>query len=128
MACGDQFPTCAGELLPFGTSRLVDIHLAHRAFMALAAIAVIALVLVAWRRGVRSRALALAVALLLAQVLLGALNVWLGEHAGLVVAHLTLGTLLWGSVVYAGLEFVRVPEPAGERPGRARTGEAPAAA
>ena len=31
----------------------------------------------------------------MAQVLLGALNVWLGEHAWLVVAHLTVGALLW---------------------------------
>ena len=41
----------------------------------------------------------------MAQILLGALNVWLGEHAGLVVAHLTLGTLLWATVVYAALSW-----------------------
>jgi heme A synthase len=127
MACGDQFPTCAGELAPFGTSRLIDIHLAHRTFMALAVVVVVALVLVAWRRGVRSRSLTLALGLLAAQVLLGALNVWLGEHAGLIVAHLTLGTLLWASVVSAGLELVRVPAPSGERqPQAGRPGEAPA--
>jgi heme A synthase len=129
MACGDQFPSCGDELLPFGTSRLVDIHLTHRALMALSVMAVLALALAAWRRGVRSRPLALVVGLLIAQVLLGALNVWLGEHAALVVAHLTLGTLLWANVVYAGLALVRVPEPTAERPPpRVHGEEAPAAA
>jgi heme A synthase len=128
MACGDQFPSCAGELLPFGASRLIDIHLAHRVFMALAVVAVVALTLGAWRRRARARPFVLAAALVAAQVLLGALNVWLGEHAALVVAHLTLGTLVWASVVYAGLELVPVPEPAGERRRRRRPEEAPAAA
>ena len=35
-ACGKQFPTCNGDFMPFGQSRLVDIHLTHRAFMYLA--------------------------------------------------------------------------------------------
>jgi heme A synthase len=128
MACGDTFPTCAGELLPFGTSRLIDIHLTHRVLMVLAVLAVLALVVIARRRGMRSRPLGVAAGLLVAQVLLGASNVWFGEHAGLIVAHLTLGTLLWASVVYAGLELVRVPEPAGERQPRSQPEEAPAAA
>ena len=36
-----------------------------------------------------------AVGVLAGQVLLGALNVWLGEHEELIVAHLTVGTMLW---------------------------------
>ena len=52
--------------------------------------------------------------LVLLQVLLGALNVWLGKHAGLIVGHLTLGTLLWATVVWAGLTLVEVPGPVGE--------------
>ena len=40
-ACGKEFPTCNGDFLPFGMSRLVDIHLTHRVFMYLATIAVI---------------------------------------------------------------------------------------
>jgi hypothetical protein len=31
------------------------------------------------------------------------MNVWLGEHAGLVVVHLTVGTLLWASLVYVSM-------------------------
>ena len=53
-----------------------------------------------------------------ARSLLGAINVWLGEHAGLIVAHLTLGTLLWATVVYAIAYAAR--RPPAPRPERAR--------
>jgi heme A synthase len=118
LACGTEFPACLGRAMPFGLGEMVDVHLTHRAFMYLAAVAILALVVVARRRGVRSPAFPIAALLLAGQILLGALNVWLGEHGELVVAHLTLGTLLWGTVVYAALELVPVPEPgrAGLRP------------
>jgi heme A synthase len=109
LACGTEFPTCLGEAAPFGTGPMVDIHLTHRVLMYLAAIAVLAMVAVAMRRGIRSPAFPLAAGLLVLQILLGALNVWLGEHAELVVAHLTVGTLLWGTVAYAAMELVPVP-------------------
>jgi heme A synthase len=109
LACGTEFPTCLGEAAPFGTGPMVDVHLTHRFLMYLAAAAVLAMVAVAMRRGIRSRAFGLAAILLVAQILLGAMNVWLGEHPTLIVAHLTLGTLLWGTVAYAALELVPVP-------------------
>jgi heme A synthase len=109
MACGTEFPTCLGEFAPWGLGSMVDVHLTHRFFMYAAALAVLAMVAVAMRRGVRSRAFPLAAILLLAQILLGAMNVWLGEHATLVVGHLALGTLLWATVAYAAFELVRVP-------------------
>ena len=49
-ACGKEFPSCNGGFLPFGQPRLVDIHLTHRAFMYLATILVLALVVLALRR------------------------------------------------------------------------------
>ena len=49
-ACGKEFPSCNGEFMPFGDARLVDIHLTHRAFMYIATILVIALVVLALRR------------------------------------------------------------------------------
>jgi heme A synthase len=58
------------------------------------------------------------------QVMLGALNVWLGEHAWLVVAHLTVATLLWASLVYASM--LALPAFRGV-PSRAREPEAEAA-
>jgi heme A synthase len=111
LACGTEFPTCAGKAMPFGSGEMVDVHLTHRGLMYLAALSVLAMVAVARVRRVRSRAFPLALLLLAGQILLGASNVWLGEHAELVVAHLTLATVLWGTVVYAALELVPVPEP-----------------
>jgi heme A synthase len=54
-------------------------------------------------------------ALLAAQILLGALNVWLGKHPWLIVAHLTLATILWATVVFAAVSLVAVPEGARRR-------------
>lgn len=125
LACGDQFPACNGELMPFGTHRMVDIQLTHRAFMYLTVIAVLAMVAVALVRRVRSRAFPLAAVLLVVQVLLGAMNVWLGKHATLIVAHLAVGTLLWATVVYATLRLLPAPAPAATR---RRAGEVEAAA
>src|SRR4051794_19489149 len=98
-ACGKQFPTCNGSFMPFGKSQLVDIHLAHRAFMYLASILLIALIVVALRRRVAVRFARLLIALLVAQILVGALNVWLDEYEALIVLHLALGTLLWAATL-----------------------------
>jgi len=104
-ACGKQFPTCNGEFMPFGKAELVDIHLTHRVFMYLASLLVIALVVVAIRRGVAMRyALALA-GLLVLQVLVGALNVWLDEYELMILLHLALGTLLWATTLGMTLEL-----------------------
>ena len=93
IACGKMFPECgSGKFLPFGNNRLTDIHLTHRVFVYLATIAIIVLLSVALARGSRDRLLALAALLLLCQLLLGALNVWLGEHGALIVAHLATAT------------------------------------
>jgi cytochrome c oxidase assembly protein subunit 15 len=78
-ACGKEFPTCNGAFMPFGKARLVDIHLAHRAFMYLASLLLIALIVLALRRRpgpdvVRTaRLLAL---LLVVQIALGATCGW----------------------------------------------------
>ena len=127
LACGEEFPTCLDGVMPFGTSRLTDIHLTHRAFMYLATAAVLALVAVAWRRRVRGWPFAAALGILVLQVALGALNVWLGKHAGLIVAHLTVGTLLWATLVQATMTLVPVPASDAQRV-RGRTEGAPAPA
>ena len=48
LACGDVFPTCLneGRLLPFGESRLTDIHLTHRALVYIATAAILLEVLI----------------------------------------------------------------------------------
>jgi heme A synthase len=74
-----------------------------------ATIAVLGFVGLALSRGIRGWPILAAGGLVLLQVLLGALNVWLGKHAGLIVGHLTLGTLLWATVVWAGLTLLEIP-------------------
>ncbi len=111
VACGTgwstrAFPGCIGRFPGFGQSRLADIQLVHRSAMYLAAAAVLAMAAAAMVAGAASPAFALAAFLLLAQVALGALNVWLGKHAGLIVGHLALGTLLWMVVVQAGASLL----------------------
>jgi heme A synthase len=116
-ACGKEFPSCNGDFMPFGQSRLVDIHLTHRLFMYLASILVIALVVVALRRRVAVRYAWALAALLTLQILVGALNVWLDEYELLILAHLTLGTLLWATTLGMALAL----SPAAERsPRRAK--------
>jgi heme A synthase len=114
-ACGKQFPTCNGEFMPFGKARLVDIHLTHRAFMYLAALLVISLVVVAIRRGVLTRWAWGLAALLAVQILVGALNVWLDEYELLIVLHLALGTLLWAGTLGLTLQLAPARERAPRR-------------
>jgi heme A synthase len=116
-ACGKEFPSCNGDFMPFGQSRLVDIHLTHRLFMYVASILVVALVVVALRRRVAVRYAWALAALLALQILVGALNVWLDEYELLILAHLTLGTLLWATTLGMALAL----SPAAERsPRRAK--------
>jgi heme A synthase len=121
-ACGTQFPACNGKFMPFGESRLVDIHLAHRAFMYLAVLLLVALATTVLLRRPSPRVTRLAkglLGLLLLQVLLGALNVWIAtEYELLILAHLAVGTLLWATTAGLAIQLFRVPEPVGERPAR----------
>jgi heme A synthase len=122
LACGEQFPGCLNSgALPFGESRLTDIHLTHRVLVYGATLAILALIAVAYRRGSRDWALAVAGFLLLCQLLLGALNVWLGEHATLIVAHLTVATLLWSAVLLIAYRLAWAPAPVVARAPRAET-------
>ena len=114
-ACGKQFPTCNGEFMPFGKTRLVDIHLVHRAFVYLSTLLVLALAALTLRRRPRTRSAGLLLALLALQLVLGALNVWLDEYEALIVAHLATGTLLWATVVGLTLQLFRAPAPAAVR-------------
>jgi heme A synthase len=114
-ACGKEFPTCNGDFMPFGKARLVDIHLTHRAFMYLASLLVISLVIVAVRRGVLTRYAWALGGLLLLQILVGALNVWLDEYELMILLHLTLGTLLWATTLGMALQLAPARERAPRR-------------
>ena len=121
-ACGTQFPACNGKFMPFGESRLVDIHLAHRAFVYLAVVLLVALAATVLRRSPSPRVARLAKGVLglpLLQLLLGATNVWIAtEYELLILAHLAVGTLLWATTAGLAFQLFRVPEPVGERPAR----------
>jgi heme A synthase len=117
-ACGKEFPSCNGGFMPFGDSRLVDIHLTHRFFMYIASVLVIALVVVALRRRVAVRYAWALAGLLAVQILVGALNVWLDEYELLILLHLALGTLLWATSLGMTLQL---------EPARARRAEPVAA-
>jgi heme A synthase len=125
-ACGRQFPTCNDGFLPFGQSRLVDIHLTHRVFMYITTVLVITLAVTALRRRPSAGVVRLAwvaLGILALQIVLGALNVWLEEYEALILAHLTAGTLLWATIVGIGVQLypVRAPNPSAARsrtPGR----------
>lgn len=119
-ACGKEFPTCNGSFLPFGDTRLVDIHLTHRVFVYLTTLFVLSLIVLTLRRrpspGVVRNAW-IALAILGAQLLVGALNVWLDEYEALIVLHLALGTLLWGTLAGLAFQLFRVPKPVESPPG-----------
>jgi heme A synthase len=132
-ACGNDFPSCGGEFMPFGRSTPIDIQLTHRALMYLASALVLALfaAVLAQRRRLQpeagrtlTAAAATSVGLLVVQVLLGATNVWAGEHAWLIVAHLTIGTVLWLSLVRFALAALDVPAATRTAPARRATAEA----
>ncbi|HEX3262150.1 MAG TPA: COX15/CtaA family protein [Solirubrobacterales bacterium] len=117
LACGTEFPTCLGKFMPFSYGKMVDIQLTHRLLMYLTAIAILAMTVVAVRRRVvlpphGNRAFLLVPLFLACQILLGAINVWEGKHPGLIVAHLTLATILWGTVVHAAVSLMTIPETA----------------
>jgi heme A synthase len=118
-ACGKEFPTCNGGFLPFGETRLVDIHLTHRVFVYLTMVLVIALIVLALRRRPSAgvvRGAWIAAGLLATQLLVGALNVWLDEYEALIVGHLALGTLLWMTLVGLALQLFRIPKPVESSP------------
>jgi heme A synthase len=115
-ACGREFPTCNGDFLPFGIGRLIDIHLTHRVLMYLATALIVALLVMAVRRAPGTSLARMAWAtggLLAAQVVVGALNVWLEEYELLILAHLTLASLLWGQLLALNLSLYPVRAPAG---------------
>lgn len=108
MACGNTFPACNSELLPFGMSRLVDIHLYHRLFVYMTTLMVLLLFGYALLRVRDNRAIRYAgwgVGILGAQVVLGGLQVWVGERGWLVLLHLIAATALWSWIVLFGLQL-----------------------
>jgi heme A synthase len=66
---------------------------------------VLALAVASVRAGRRDPVPLAATGVLVVQILLGAINVWEGKHAGLIVAHLTVGTLLWALLALTWIRY-----------------------
>jgi len=97
MGCGDDWPLCNGRLIPPLDNPEVMIEWGHRLAAAGVSVLVLALLAAAWLQrqvpGVAGRGgilgpVLLATGLLVAQILLGAVTVWLELPAGVVVVHL----------------------------------------
>ena len=101
-ACTD-WPLCNGEIFP--THKLAAIHMAHRLATVLLRVFVMYVLHLGLRRGRQPTDIRLlsmvGAALFLAQVIAGALTVWLKFPEELRALHLALGTALWAAM--AGL-------------------------
>jgi protoheme IX farnesyltransferase len=111
MGCGDHWPKCNGEWFP-PLDLPTMIEIGHRWAAALVSIMVIGLALVAWRRHrgdprLRNPA-TLALALLIVQVLLGAVTVKLSLPPDGVIVHLATAMGLLATLLVAGLRSATV--------------------
>jgi heme a synthase len=121
MGCGDHWPLCNGHLLPPLNDIPTVIEWSHRLVAAVVSVLVFALAAYAWRlgRGAGSRerrAAYTALALLVVQVLLGAVTVKTGLTPVLVILHLATAMLLLGALI---ISAQGVPASSGLRPGSA---------
>jgi heme A synthase len=95
MGCGDHWPLCNGHLFPPLDDIKTVIEWSHRLIAGLVSLLVIALVALDWRRGWP------ALALLIVQILLGAVTVKTGLTPVLVILHLATAMLLLAALVGA---------------------------
>jgi protoheme IX farnesyltransferase len=101
-----EWPFCGGFWIPTGWTN-VDVHLTHRL---IALVAVLLVAGVAWKarrvRGESRWAVGLVTAaavLMVAQVFVGAANIWFRLHPAVSVAHLAVATIVWVLLVLAVL-------------------------
>lgn len=127
MGCGDDWPLCHGRLIPPMNFETL-IEYGHR--LAAAAVSFLVLGVAAYAllrrrtpgigdRGVVGWSMA-SLVLLVAQVLVGAVTVWLELPASTVVLHLTVASVLLATLTIAGLRALsgpaRPPDPAASHP------------
>lgn len=115
-ACLD-WPLCQGDVIP--EHRLQMIHMAHRFVAAIAGLFLAFVLYRGIRPGHQPESIRLLskgiAALFLAQILIGAVTVWLKFPADFRGFHLGLATAIWGAlVVLAALSFTQRPLPATE--------------
>ena len=112
MGCGDHWPRCNGEWFPpLDLPTLIEIG--HRWAAALVSLFVLAVAAVAWRRHRAEPALrnpaTLALVLLVAQVLLGAVTVKLALPPWVIITHLANAMLLLAALMVVALRAGAAP-------------------
>jgi heme A synthase len=112
-----DWPLFDGKLVSSG-GKLADLHYAHRLLAGVLGILVLALVLHTRRerRTAVLLAVGLAFVLYVAQVLVGASNIWFELAAPLRISHLALASALWGVLVFAAAWSYLRPEASQEPP------------
>jgi cytochrome c oxidase assembly protein subunit 15 len=127
LGCGTDWPHCSGALVPALESRAVVLEFSHRLAAAAVVVALGALATLAWRQRHRSRPVfvgaVVALGLVLAQALLGALVVVLELEAVSVALHLAAAMALLAILVYTTAAALEAQEgrDASADPGLART-------
>ena len=97
-----DWPLFDGRLISSG-GRLADLHYAHRLLAAFVGVLVGALAVRIWRRERRAvlvAAIAFALTAYVAEVLVGAVNVWLELPTSTRIIHLALASAVWSAVVF----------------------------
>ena len=125
MGCGDHWPRCDGQWFP-PLDLPTFIEISHRWTAALVSVTVAATTLVAWRRHRAERRLVtpalLAAALLVIQILLGAVTVKLELPPSVVIIHLLNAMLVLGALLWTALEARLDPTESQHPIGRAPLG------
>ena len=112
LGCGPDWPLCHGQLIPSLSEPQVFIEWFHRLVAGLVGIFVLVTAIVAWRQARElpsaSTLAGIAVVLLLAQVILGAITVRLELPKEVATTHLATGTALFAVLIMlATLTFQR---------------------
>jgi heme A synthase len=107
MGCGDHWPLCNGHLFPLLDDIRTVIEWSHRLVAGLVSILVVGLVVLDWRRAWP------ALALLILQIILGAVTVKTGLTPAMVILHLATAMLLLAALILAARPGPREPVPLG---------------
>ncbi len=100
-ACGDSWPLCAGSIFP--DTFLTGVHMGHRLLTIVAVPVLVAAAHQAYnlrgRAPVLSQIATLFIALFVAQIVVGGINVMVGFHRATNVMHVAVATFVWAALV-----------------------------
>ena len=100
-----DWPLFDGRLVSAG-GRLADLHWAHRMMAVIVGLLVLGLAVQTWRQGRRPAliaAMGCALVLYVAEVLVGASNIWFELATSVRIVHLALASALWVALVFTAV-------------------------